>query len=199
MNDTREPMQKRSIEKKQKITEAGFELFCEKGYYNTNTIEIAKRAGVSTGALYSYFKDKRDIYILAFDQYLNSLSIYLFEVLEGLEQPFSLSAFIDKWIAFYIDLYATSSRALVQIKVMILDDKEINRHFSDLENEYFLRLVELLNQNGILCDNLFEKVYTSCILVDALRQEKSTFPHSGLDFDILKFQITKEIFNIFST
>ena len=43
-NDIREPVQKRSIEKKQKIIQAGFELICKKGYYNTNTAEIAKAA-----------------------------------------------------------------------------------------------------------------------------------------------------------
>ena len=48
-NEIREPIQKRSIEKKEKIIQAGFELICDKGYYNTNTAEIAKSAGVSTG------------------------------------------------------------------------------------------------------------------------------------------------------
>ena len=45
-NEIREPVQKRSIEKKEKIIKAGFDLICEKGYYNTNTAEIAKKAGV---------------------------------------------------------------------------------------------------------------------------------------------------------
>ena len=62
-NVIREPIQKRSIEKKEKIIQAGFELICQKGYYNTNTAEIAKAAGVSTGIVYSYFKDKHDILI----------------------------------------------------------------------------------------------------------------------------------------
>ena len=55
MNDTRIPVQKRSIEKRKRILEAGFQLFCEKGYYKTNTIEIARHAKVSTGTVYSYF------------------------------------------------------------------------------------------------------------------------------------------------
>ena len=46
-NEIREPIQKRSIEKKEKIIEAGFELICKKGYYNTNTAEIAKSAAQS--------------------------------------------------------------------------------------------------------------------------------------------------------
>ena len=51
-NEIREPVQKRSIEKKEKIIKAGFDLICEKGYYNTNTAEIAKKAGVCTGIVY---------------------------------------------------------------------------------------------------------------------------------------------------
>ena len=60
-NIVREPRQERAIEKKNKIIKAGYELFSEVGYYGTNTAEIAKRAGVSTGIVYGYFQDKRDI------------------------------------------------------------------------------------------------------------------------------------------
>lgn len=41
-----------SLEKKEEIIKAGFDLMCKKGYYNTNTVEIAKFAGVSTGIVY---------------------------------------------------------------------------------------------------------------------------------------------------
>ena len=36
-NEIRIPKQKRSIEKKDAIIVASYELFCEKGYYKTNT------------------------------------------------------------------------------------------------------------------------------------------------------------------
>lgn len=42
LSQIREPMQKRSIEKKEKIIKEGFDLICKKGYYNTNTAQIAK-------------------------------------------------------------------------------------------------------------------------------------------------------------
>ena len=38
-SEIREPIQKRSIEKKEKIIHSGFELICEKGYYNTGGID----------------------------------------------------------------------------------------------------------------------------------------------------------------
>ena len=72
-NTVREPIQKRSIEKKEKIIKYGFELICEKGYYNTNTAEIAKAAGVSTGIVYSYFTDKHDILLEGLKRFANSI------------------------------------------------------------------------------------------------------------------------------
>ena len=198
MNDVREPVQKRSIEKKKKILNDGFALFCEKGYYKTNTIEIAKRAGISTGALYSYFKDKKQIYIAAFHDYLEDISGHLLEKL-SLQQPFSLSDFVENWICNYIDLYADTGHALAQLRLMISEDTDINQHFSDFENEYFHKITALLKKNGIEQDNLFEKVYTCCILIDALRQEKSSFAHSDLDFNIFKDQVTKTVVTLLSS
>ena len=61
MEKIRQPQLERSIEKKNKIIEAAYEIFSEVGYYAANTPEIAKKAGVSTGIIYGYFKNKRDI------------------------------------------------------------------------------------------------------------------------------------------
>ena len=44
------PQQQRSVETKQKLMEAGLQLFREKGYFQTNAKEIAKTAGVATGS-----------------------------------------------------------------------------------------------------------------------------------------------------
>ena len=199
MTKTRVPTQKRSIEKRQKIVKAGFDLFCEKGYYKTNTAEIAKYAGVSTGALYSYFEDKRQIFIEAFQQHLDAISSELLQQLISLPEVLELSPFIEKWIEGYIDLYAKSNHALVQLRLVIVDDKEINHHFSALENTYFSNIADILKTRGIICADLFEKVYISCILIDSLRQEKTSFSHNGLDFEIIKKQVKQSIFQMLST
>ena len=58
-DSVRIPQQKRSAQKKQAIIQAGYTLFCQQGYYQTNTAQIARAAGVSVGIVYSYFHDKR--------------------------------------------------------------------------------------------------------------------------------------------
>ncbi len=73
MPDVREPIKQTSIEKKRKIIQAGLKLISEKGYFKTNTAEIAKEAGVSTGIVYQYFKDKKDILLYAVKEYFDNI------------------------------------------------------------------------------------------------------------------------------
>ena len=77
---TRIPTQKRSIEKRNKIIEKGFELMCEKGYYNTSTPDIAESAWVSIGIIYQYFNDKKDIFIEGIKEYSNSIMFPMINV-----------------------------------------------------------------------------------------------------------------------
>ena len=44
------------------ITEAALEAFAEKGYDATRVDDVAKRAGVSKGLLYLYFKTKEELF-----------------------------------------------------------------------------------------------------------------------------------------
>lgn len=60
--EVRIPKQARSIEKKNIIKKAALELFTEKGYHQTTSNEIAKRANLSIGTFYSYFPDKKGVY-----------------------------------------------------------------------------------------------------------------------------------------
>ena len=51
------------LERVAAIMEAARAVFCEHGYANASTDEIARRAGVVEGALYRYFPSKRDLLI----------------------------------------------------------------------------------------------------------------------------------------
>ena len=58
--------------KREAVAEAAFELFLKEGFHRTTTRAIARRAGVSAGAPFTYFKDKEDIlfYIVSKEQEL---------------------------------------------------------------------------------------------------------------------------------
>ena len=65
----RKPQQKRSKLMAKKILDTALKLFCDKGYYNTTTNEIAREASISVGSLYSYFPDKDSIFLEILKQY----------------------------------------------------------------------------------------------------------------------------------
>jgi len=54
--------QRRKEDRPQEITQAALEAFTEKGYAATRVEEVAKRAGVSKGLLYLYFKTKEELF-----------------------------------------------------------------------------------------------------------------------------------------
>lgn len=51
------------IERKQLILDNALELFAEKGYFPTSIDDIVKRAGISKGLIYTYFKSKEEIFL----------------------------------------------------------------------------------------------------------------------------------------
>jgi len=53
---------RRKEDRPQEITEAALAAFAEKGYAATRVDDVAKRAGVSKGLLYLYFKTKEDLF-----------------------------------------------------------------------------------------------------------------------------------------
>ena len=127
----------------------------------------------------------------------NEVGTQLFERLDKV-QPFCLEYFVNHWISAYLELYSGAGHALVQLRMMIMDDAEISQHFSGLENKYFLKIGEILGRNGNTQNNRSEKVYISCVLVDSLRQEKSAFTHNRLDFEALKQQVAKTVVRLLS-
>lgn len=54
--------QRRKQERPQEITDAAFSVFSEKGYASARVDDVAKRAGVSKGLLYLYFRTKEELF-----------------------------------------------------------------------------------------------------------------------------------------
>lgn len=54
--------QRRKEDRPQEITDAAFRVFAEKGYAAARVEEVARRAGVSKGLLYLYFKTKEELF-----------------------------------------------------------------------------------------------------------------------------------------
>lgn len=128
----RKPKQQRSIDMKEKILNSAFQLFCEKGYYNTTTNEIAHRAGVSIGSLYSYFKDKDTIFLEILERYHQKFEIAKSDVLNDLDL---LKANNKTWLRLLIESLITVHE----------ESKELNRELKVL-SYYHPAMAEILEE-----------------------------------------------------
>lgn len=171
-SEIREPIQKRSIEKKEKIIQAGFELICEKGYYNTNTAEIAKVAGVSTGIVYQYFKDKHDILIEGIKLYSNSIFYPMLSIadknLEVSVNKANFPSILREMINKFISNHKLSKTAHEEITAMTHSDIEVAEIFHKSEMEMTSKLTNLLVKNGFKVENLSERVHVAIGMIDNL-------------------------------
>jgi AcrR family transcriptional regulator len=69
-----EPRQKRSLEKRERLKQAGLALFGEKGYESTSIEDITQRAHLAVGGFYQHFKSKRQLLLVLMDDLLEKLS-----------------------------------------------------------------------------------------------------------------------------
>ena len=69
-----DPRQKRSMDKRERLKEAGLGLFGEKGYESTSIDAIAQRAGLAVGTFYQHYRSKRQLLIALMDELLEKLS-----------------------------------------------------------------------------------------------------------------------------
>lgn len=182
-SNIREPIQKRSIEKKEKIIKAGFDLICKKGYYNTNTAQIAKAAGVSTGIVYNYFKDKHDILLEGIKKYSNDIFYPMLNVPYNKIDKQNLDKLLNKMIIRFIENHKLSQSAHEEIMAMTHSDKEIANFFHQHELEMTTTVTNLLIENGFSSSNLEERVHISIGLIDNLCHEIVYHKHSNMDYD----------------
>jgi AcrR family transcriptional regulator len=158
--------------KKNTILNAATKIFAEKGYQYATIAEIAKEAGVSTGLVYSYFKNKLDLLlsvVLLFWQNINQENQ---EKLEDIRDPF------DKIMLILQNIEGSlikDEKAVYLIKVL---NEALPHVFMIKENDLQSKRKEILEENRKLLDTIDEiitegqkkKVFDSTLKPSVLRQ-----------------------------
>lgn len=197
MSDVRIPTQKRSIEKRNRIIKYGFELMCEKGYYNTNTTEIAEYADVSTGIIYQYFNDKKEIFIEGIKEYSNSIMFPMLDILNDKSIIIdNLNELINKMIDKFIETHTLSKHAHEEMIAMSHLDSDISKIFHEKEIETTKQIINILNKNNIIFKNQYEKVHIIIGIVENLCHEIVYHKHDIINYDIMKIEVIKIIENL---
>ncbi len=183
--------------KKKKIIKAGFELICEKGYYNTNTAEIAKAAGISTVIVYQYFKDKHDILVEGIKKYASDIFYPMLNITTTIKiDKNNLDKILRNMINAFIENHKLSQVAHEEIMSMTHSDKEIAEFFQENEMAMTKNISNVLLKNGFNSSNLDEKVHIAIHLIDDLCHEIVYHKHKDLNYDVMIDLVIENILNL---
>ena len=196
MGIIREPQKVNSIEKKNKIIEAGLKIFGEKGYYNTNTAEIAKVAGVSTGIVYSYFKDKKDILLHVIKLYFKNIFSPIKNFLDNLKElnEQSLSEFLKIAIKSHEENYMLHEEVIALSHL----DEDVNREFINFELSVNAELIKVLDDHNLQLQDTKERVHLAYNFVENLCHEYVYHKHKSIDYEKIIDLTTKTLLYIFA-
>ncbi len=196
-NNVRQPRQERSIETKNKIIQAGYELFSEVGYHGTNTAEIAKRAGVSTGIVYGYFQDKRDIMICVLQIYIEKVSKPLMEILSRVSLPQNIAEAVPQMVDKTIEMHQQNAKLHNTLHSLATTDETVNAQFISLEDDITKGISAELQKNGVEIENITEKVHLAMNIAQSFAHECVFDNHPYIDYSAMKQTVCDCIVRLF--
>jgi AcrR family transcriptional regulator len=142
----RRTQEERSVTTRRKLIQAAIVLICERGCAEATTVEIARRAGVSRGALQHQFGSRYEL-LAAVCDWLPDESLALRNDLQTEHKPIDLR--VDAVIRHYWSLYTSPSF------MAILNTSLGTRGDRRLHNRLRRHLGELYRKNGESALELF--------------------------------------------
>jgi AcrR family transcriptional regulator len=122
----------------------GRELFAERGYADVGTEEIVARAGVTRGALYHHFADKRDLFRAVHEELEQALVADIAERIGGIDDPWEL---IVTGVRAFLD--ACTDPAIMRISLIDAPAVLGWAQWREIDARYGLGLVGFALQNAM--------------------------------------------------
>lgn len=196
MSEVREPIKKTSIAKKERIIKKGFELMCNKGYHNVSCVDIAKYANVSTGIIYRYFNDKRDIFIEGTKDYADKIMFPMLGIIDNKDvDKKNIREVFVKMIDSYIKTHTIKKEPHEELMAMSCLDKDIANIFNDREMLLTMKVSSILIKGGFNDKNIEEKVHLLIGIIDNYCHEVVYHKHKDLNYDVMKEELLDIIVN----
>lgn len=195
--EVRTPRQGRSIETKSKIVQAGYELFSKVGYHNTNTAQIAKHAGVSTGIVYGYFKDKHDILLDVLEIHLSRSFSPIFEIMDGLSAPINYYTLAKDILDIAISLHKNNANIHEALHSLSHSDETVNARFIEIEDHLTLQISDKLASLGADAPNLSERVHFAMDVVQSFSHEYVFDNHPYIDYAAMRTIVENTLVELF--
>ncbi len=160
-----ETFKKLPIMKQVAVLDAAAKVFAKKGYYRANVADICKKARISNGALYKYFKNKEDLFTSVFDRTVELFSIeyeryssteksVYTKLRDLLMEVIDLAEKHPEYIVVYFDLGSPSMSKFAP---------SLSERIEDPAKEFWLRCVDEGKRRGEIDEKIDRKVASHII------------------------------------
>jgi len=168
---------------REKILEAGYNLFYQNGFEATGVQEIANASSVPKGSFYNYFSSKTNFAVEVIELYADRQAAYLQEnLLQGDESPLTrLKNLFESWEEQFFDVGATGCLAgnLSQELANHEEPVRIALHSALCKLESFFATIVRQAQNA------------DEVSIDINAEETGAFLYNGWQGAIMRSKVTR--------
>lgn len=151
--------------KKQLILRVATEIFAEKGFNEATIAEIARKANISEGSIYDYFKNKEDLLFSIPEERMEHFLSGLQEHLEGIQ---GAQAKLRKLIWYHLNFYEKNKDYVL----ILLQNIHLNPRFYMTQAYHLIRefsklvaqIIEEGKKEGSLKENLDSRLVRDALL-----------------------------------
>lgn len=190
--------QKRAVQTRQKIIEAGFRVIAERGYHNVTVDEIAKEAGVSTGIAYRYFKNKKDILMavleFAFDNIRQISQTEDSRLMRFDSMKDVISYALEQFYRLHTEYYAFHE----ELEGMRHTDAEVKAFYDRIESTALEELIAKCQESFSHMDNLQEKIVFAINLLENYCHMVLDEKYESLDKEFIKKMTMESVMRVFA-
>ena len=190
----RVPKQSRSRERRSRIMETALDLFARKGINKTSSNEIAQKAGVSIGTFYSYFENKKTLFLEILENHLENFitGIYTLQTDESIPVKDNIRGHIQKTFTVF-DIHPSFHKEALVLK---FSDPDVRKLFDEVEQKQLGIISSLLvpyckNKNPLALQEVSKVIHSAVENV----AHYVKFLDSPLDKDKLIEELTEMIYH----
>ncbi len=177
----RTPIQKRGKNTKKILLKAGLKLISEEGFYKINSKDIARTAGVSIGSFYSYYNDKKELFLELVKEYKDHSTLIEDCGTSGMDEDCGLipkeiiKSFILDKIGFASKYPDGFHKELHYLRFREKDVEVLYNQYRNNEIEYFNKTLQYLNPalsqkdsptSAKLVFNIYEAIIESIVEIE---------------------------------
>jgi len=140
--------QSRKDERKEQILNAALLVLVEKGYESSRVDDIVEKAGLSKGAIYWYYKSKKEIYLDLVNFWVLQYSAVLNHIVEEKAPP---AQQLQDLFQYFIDQFESDPepfKVLAEFWSMVGKDEQFKEKLQTVYSN-FQQLVETIIANGV--------------------------------------------------